>query len=81
MLSGKTTNITVAQILHYSEVFGDIHSAVETADTIAESSSSGVTITAGTPYNFAEKNVEVEMKVTPIVEDDNHNISLYLIQK
>ncbi|PWU04213.1 MAG: hypothetical protein C5B43_04940 [Verrucomicrobia bacterium] len=77
VLSGKTAKITVAQILRYPEAFGDIQSAVGMVGD-AKNSSAGVTITAGTPQQFVEKNVGVEMQVTPIVEQDGNYISLKL---
>lgn len=78
VLSGKTAKITVAQILRYPEAFGDIQSAVGIAGGDSKNSSAGVTITAGTPQHFVEKNIGVEMEVTPIVEDGGQNISLKL---
>lgn len=78
VLSGKTAKITIAQVLRYPEAFGDIQSAVGTAGVDPQNSSAGVTITAGTPQHFVEKNVGVEMEVTPTVEDDNKHISLKL---
>jgi len=77
VLSGKTAKITVAQILRYPEAFGDIQSAVGMSGD-SKHSSAGVTITAGTPQHFVEKNVGVEMQVTPIVEEDGRYISLKL---
>jgi len=78
VLSGKTARITVAQVLRYPEAFGDIQSAVGTAGADAKNSSAGVTITAGTPKDFAEKNVGVEMEVTPTVENGGKDVSLKL---
>lgn len=78
VLSGKTAKITVAQILRYPESFGDIQSAVGIAGGDAGHSSAGVTITAGTPQHFVEKNVGVEMQVTPIVEEGGKYINLKL---
>lgn len=78
VLSGKTAKITVAQILRYPQSFGDIQSAVGTAGATAENSSAGVTITTGTPQNFTEKKIGVEMEVTPTVEDGGQTISLKL---
>lgn len=77
VLSGKTAKITVAQILRYPEAFGDIQSAVGMAGD-SKRGSAGVTITAGTPQHFVERNVGVEMQVTPIVEEDGRYISLKL---
>lgn len=81
VLSGKTARITVAQVLRFPESYGDIQSSVGMAGADAKNSSAGVTITAGTPQNFIEKNVGVEMAVTPIVEDDGKSISLKLDPK
>ncbi|OAI50101.1 hypothetical protein AYO37_00515 [Opitutia bacterium SCGC AG-212-L18] len=78
VLSGKTAKITVAQVLRYPEVYGDIQSAVGIASGDIGASGAGVTITAGTPKNFVDKNVGVEMEVTPFVEDDRQSISLKL---
>lgn len=78
VLSGKTAKITVAQVLRYPQAFGDIQSAVGIAGGDSSHSSAGVTITAGTPQQFVEKNVGVEMQVTPIVEQDGRYISLKL---
>lgn len=78
VLSGKTAKITVAQILRYPECYGDIQSAVGIASADVSNSSAGVTITAGTPQNFVNKNVGVEMEVTPFVEEDGQSISLRL---
>lgn len=81
VLSGKTAKIIVAKTLRYPESFGDIQSAVGTAGVEARNSSAGVTITAGTPKNFTEKNIGVEMQVTPIVENNGNFISLKLNPK
>lgn len=78
VLSGKTAKITIAQILRYPEAYGDIQSAVGIAGADIGNSSAGVTITAGTPQNFVNKNVGVEMEVTPFVEEDGQSISLKL---
>lgn len=78
VLSGKTAKITVAQILRYPEAFGDIQSAVGISGGDPAYSSAGVTITAGTPQQFVEKNVGVEMQVTPIVEEGGRYINLKL---
>lgn len=81
VLSGKTAKITVAQILRFPESYGDIQSAVGTAGADVKNSSAGVTITAGTPQNFVEKNVGVEMAVTPVVNEQAQSISLKLDPK
>ena len=43
--------------------------------------SDGITITAGTPQEFTHRNVGVELKVTPTVEEDDYSISLDLNPK
>ena len=43
--------------------------------------SAGVAITAGTPQEFTSRNVGVELKVTPTVEEDDYSISLDLNPK
>lgn len=78
VLSGKTARITVAKRFKYPESFGDVQSAVGSSGAHPDSSSAGVTITAGTPRHFVEENVGVEMKVTPTVEMDNKHINLRL---
>ena len=42
------------------------------------SASAGVAITAGTPQDFATRNVGVELRVVPTVEEDDRSISLDL---
>lgn len=82
VLSGNTANITVAQELRYPQSYGQIQSQVGTAPTGGESGgSAGVTITAGTPQDFTSRNVGVELKVTPTVEEDDYSISLDLAPK
>lgn len=76
VLSGKTAEIVVAQELRYPQSFGDIRSEVGTSDRNGNVGS-GVSITAGTPKDFAVRNIGVEMEVTPTVEDNN-SISLRL---
>ncbi len=80
VLSGKTANIIVAQELRYPQNYGETHSEVGSGSTLTTSTSAGVTITAGTPRDFTTRNIGVEMRVTPIVENDN-NISLQLEPK
>lgn len=80
VLSGKTANIVVAQELRYPQNYGETHSEVGSGSSLTTSTSAGVTITAGTPRDFITRNVGVEMKVTPTVED-NDNISLQLEPK
>ncbi len=76
VLSGNPANITVAQELRYPQSYGEIQSQVGSG---AEGGgAAGVTITAGTPQEFTFRNVGVELKVTPTVEEDDYSISLDL---
>ncbi len=70
VLSGNPANITVAQELRYPQSYGEIQSQANAG--------TGVTITAGTPQEFTTRNVGVELKVTPTVEEDDYSISLDL---
>ncbi|MFO1451133.1 MAG: hypothetical protein U1F61_23445 [Opitutaceae bacterium] len=84
VLSGNTATITVAQELRYPQSYGEIQSQVGSGRTAADGSgggSAGVTITAGTPQDFTSRNVGVELKVTPTVEEDDYSISLDLSPK
>lgn len=69
VLSGKTAEITVAQEFRYPRNFGDIQADVGRGDST--SGSAGVAIAAGTPRDFAVRNLGVEMRVTPSVEENN----------
>ncbi|MDB6095686.1 MAG: type and secretion system protein [Verrucomicrobia bacterium] len=77
VLSGNPATITVAQEMRYPQSFGQTQSQVGTGNA-SGGGSAGVAITAGTPQEFVSRNVGVELKVTPTVEDDNHSISLEL---
>ncbi|MEY4939553.1 MAG: hypothetical protein RIQ93_1288 [Verrucomicrobiota bacterium] len=77
VLSGNPANITVAQEMRYPQSYGEIQSQVGTGSA-AGGGSAGVTITAGTPQEFTSRNVGVELKVTPTVEEDDYSISLDL---
>ena len=79
VLSGNPANIVIAQELRYPRSYGEIQSQVGTASTVG--GAAGVTITAGTPQEFTVRNVGVEMKVTPTVEEDGYSISLDLNPK
>ncbi len=79
VLSGNPANIVVAQELRYPQSYGEIQSQVGSAATAG--GAAGVTITAGTPQEFTTRNVGVEMKVTPTVEEDDYSISLDLNPK
>jgi general secretion pathway protein D len=80
VLSGKTAHIIVAQELRYPQSYGETHSEVGSGSSLNNATSAGVTITSGTPRDFTTRNVGVEMRVTPIVENDT-NISLQLEPK
>ena len=79
VLSGNPANITVAQELRFPQSYGEIQSQVGSSAT--GPGAAGVTITAGTPQEFTTRNVGVELKVTPTVEEDNYSISLDLNPK
>ncbi len=79
VLSGNPANITVAQELRYPQSYGEIQSQVGTGAVAG--GAAGVTITAGTPQEFTSRNVGVELKVTPTVEEDDYSISLDLNPK
>jgi len=76
VLSGNPANIVVAQELRYPQSYG------ETQSTVAgNGGGSAISITAGTPQEFTVRNVGVELKVTPTVEEDDYSISLDLNPK
>jgi len=77
VLSGNPATITVAQEMRYPQSFGQTQSQVGTGNA-SGGGSAGVAITAGTPQEFTARNVGVELKVTPTVEEDDHSISLDL---
>lgn len=79
VLSGNPANIVVAQELRYPQSYGEVQSQVGTGSN--GGGAAGVTITAGTPQEFTMRNVGVELKVTPTVEDDDYSISLDLNPK
>ena len=76
VLSGNPASITVAQELRFPQSYGEIQSQVGTGAVAG--GAAGVTITAGTPQEFTTRNVGVELKVTPTVEEDDYSISLDL---
>ena len=80
VLSGNPANITIAQELRYPQSYGEIQSQVGSSSGTG-TGGAGVTITAGTPQEFTSRNVGVEMKVTPTVEEDGYSISLDLNPK
>ena len=77
VLSGNPANIVVAQELRYPQSYGETQSTVSSSNT----GGSAISITAGTPQEFTTRNVGVELKVTPTVEEDNYSISLDLNPK
>lgn len=80
VLSGNPATITIAQELRYPQSFGQVQSQVGTGSA-SGGGSAGVAITAGTPQEFTTRNVGVELKVTPTVEEDDRSISLDLNPK
>ncbi len=80
VLSGNPATITVAQELRYPQSYGQIQSQVGTG-SISGGGSAGVSITSGTPQEFTTRNVGVELKVTPTVEEDDYSVSLDLNPK
>jgi len=80
VLSGNPATITVAQEMRYPQSYGQIQSQVGTG-SLSGGGSAGVSITSGTPQEFATRNVGVELRVTPTVEDDDRAISLDLNPK
>jgi general secretion pathway protein D len=80
VLSGNLATITVAQELRYPQSFGQIQSQVGTG-SVSGGGSAGVSITSGTPQEFTTRNVGVELKVTPTVEEDDFSVSLDLNPK
>lgn len=80
VLSGNPATITVAQEMRYPQSYGEIQSQVGTG-SLSGGGSAGVSITSGTPQDFATRNVGVELRVTPTVEEDNRSISLDLHPK
>ena len=77
VLSGNPATITVAQELRYPQSYGQVQSQVGTGSA-SGGGSAGVTVTAGTPQEFTTRNVGVELRVTPTVEEDDNSISLDL---
>ncbi len=80
VLSGSAATITVAQEMRYPQSYGQIQSQVGTG-SVSGGGSAGVSITSGTPQDFTTRNVGVELRVSPTVEEDNRSISLELNPK
>ncbi|MFA6960350.1 MAG: secretin and TonB N-terminal domain-containing protein [Opitutaceae bacterium] len=74
VLSGNPANIVVAQELRYPQSYGETQSTVSSGN----SGGSAISVTPGTPQEFTSRNVGVELKVTPTVEEDDYSISLDL---
>ncbi len=83
VLSGNPANITVAQEMRYPLSYGEIRSEVGRGGSSSSEglAGGGVAITSGTPQDFTTRNVGVELKVTPTVEEDDYSISLDLNPK
>lgn len=77
VLSGQAATITVAQELRFPQSYGQVQSQVGTGSA-SGGGAAGVTITAGTPQDFATRHVGVELRVTPTVEEDGRSITLAL---
>jgi general secretion pathway protein D len=77
VLSGNPANIVVAQELRYPQSYGETQSTVSSGN----SGGSAIALTAGTPQEFTMRNIGVELKVTPTVEEDDYSISLDLNPK
>lgn len=80
VLSGNPANIVIAQELRYPQSYGEVQSQVGSSGN-SGGGAAGVTITPGTPQEFTTRNVGVELKVTPTVEEDDYSISLDLNPK
>ncbi|RRJ95514.1 type II secretory pathway, component PulD [Opitutaceae bacterium TAV4] len=80
VLSGNPAFMVVAQELRYPQSYGETESEVGTSSGNG-GGAAGVTITPGTPEEFVTRNVGVELRVTPTVEDDNYSITLDLNPK
>jgi general secretion pathway protein D len=80
VLSGNPANMVIAQELRYPQSYGEIQSQVGTGSA-SGGGAAGVSITSGTPQEFTTRNVGVEFKVTPTVEEDDYSISLDLNPK
>ncbi|HSH95866.1 MAG TPA: hypothetical protein VK968_17100, partial [Roseimicrobium sp.] len=78
VLSGNPANIVIAQELRYPQSYGEVQSQVGSSGNTGGGGAAGVTITPGTPQEFTTRNVGVELKVTPTVEEDDYSISLDL---
>ena len=77
VLSGNPANIVVAQEMRYPQSYGETQSTVSSGN----GGGAAISVTAGTPQEFTMRNVGVELKVTPTVEEDDYSISLDLNPK
>ena len=77
-----TATIKIAQLLRYPEGYGQIQSNVSNGGGNFNNGGGGgggsVSITAGTPQDFVEKEVGVILDVTPTVAQDGESIELDL---
>jgi general secretion pathway protein D len=80
VLSGSPATIVVAQEMRYPQSYGETKSTVAAASGFSSGGGS-ISITAGTPQDFTVRNVGVELKVTPTVEEDDYSITLDLTPK
>jgi general secretion pathway protein D len=80
VLSGQPASIVVAQEMRYPQAYTEIKSQVGSTagGGTGGGGSAGVTITAGTPQDFATRPVGVELRVTARAEDDGGSITLDL---
>jgi general secretion pathway protein D len=82
VLSGTPANIVVGQEMRYPQSYGETKSTTGGGGAGGlTAASSSVSITAGTPQEFTMRNVGVELKVTPSVEEDDYSITLDLTPK
>ncbi len=80
VLSGSPATMVVAQEMRYPQSYGETKSTVAAA-AVGAAGGGSVSITAGTPQEFTMRNVGVELKVTPTVEEDDYSITLDLSPK
>ena len=80
VLSGTPASIIVGQEMRYPQSYGEAKSTVAAA-AVAGGGGAGISITTGTPQEFTMRNVGVELKVTPTVEEDDYSITLEMSPK
>jgi general secretion pathway protein D len=85
--SGTTATIKIAQLLRYPESYSQIQSQVGSSNGNQNQNGGGgggagsVSITAGTPQDFVEKEVGVSLEVVPTVSEAGDSIDLDLKPK